>query len=161
VLLRTGESAIIENVSEPAAREVYLMRRPGIVGPPAAMLCLMLLFVLGAPGMGQRLFYLGMAVLIGGWALRAWRVGVELTAKGITIRETWRTKRVPWGETARASTVPMRTMSPFAGRFPYRALALEHPDGTVSRFDDVSASTTGGAPVERLVSAINDRLRHG
>jgi hypothetical protein len=135
------------------------MRRPGIVGPPVVMLSLMLLFVLGAPGIGQRLFYLGMAALTAGWAARAWRVGVELTAKGITIRETWRTKRVPWGEAVAARTAPMRTRSPFADRFPYIALALEHRDGSVSRFDDVSASSDEVVRVEGLVGAINDRLR--
>jgi hypothetical protein len=122
--------------------------------PAAVFVALSLLFVIGAPDVGGKLFSLAMFLVTTLWLVRCLRVGVATSGDTAIVRTSVWTHRFARSDFSEARVVPMPTMSPFGSRWRYVALGLLIPDGRVRRFSDISAASSR----ESIITAIVDHL---
>ena len=118
----------------------------------------MLLLAANERVVGALVMWLALSGLGGYFAVRAWRVGIELTDPELVVRGLFRTHRLGWGDVAAARLEPMRTASPFRDQFPYVALALDLVDGRSMQFEACSASKPTSGLLAQVVDQINGRL---
>lgn len=129
--------------------------------PAAFFFALSAIVLAGTPNVGTRVFYVGMTLLTGVWLVRCWRVAVEITESGVTVRGSLRTSRFPWSDIVEATLAPMKSASPLSRRWPYVALALRLHDGRARRFDDISAALARKASISAIVDHINGARGQG
>src|SRR5436305_6791286 len=101
----------------------YEFTRPGTVLPALAFLCFGFIYMLETPYVGMCVLC---AVIAAGSAYLLWRgfrVCVELSDDGVTIRTLWRTNRLRWDDISHAEVRSMRTASPLQRIRSYPALA--------------------------------------
>jgi hypothetical protein len=132
--------------------------RPSLWLPPAFFFGFSVVFLIGSPEVGSRVFYVLLAAASGYWLVRARRARVELTDDGLTVFGLTRTRRMAWADIRHATAEPMRTGSPFKKWLPYVALTLEFSDGRVRQIEEVAAAASHRATVDSIVAAVNDRL---
>lgn len=138
----------------------FEVRRLGTWLPPFAFGSFSLLLVVAAPDGGSRAFYAVLAAVMSYWFVRSWRVAVELRDDELVVRGQIRTRRYRWSEIRGAGIAPMRTMSPFAARWPYVALELDIADGR-RQFEEISASESHRSKIESIAAAIDARVSGG
>lgn len=91
-------------------------------------------------------------------AVRAWRgATVILDNRGVTVRQTARTRLFAWQDIAQARIV--RGSSAVSSQ--WRVLAIELRSGKVRRFQEIRAKSASSAILESVAEAINTRVERG
>lgn len=129
--------------------------------PPAFFFGFSVIVALAAPDIGQRIFYVLLALVTGYWLVRSLRVRVEISAEAIAAFGQLRTRRYPIAVVRGARAEPMRTASPLYRFAPYVALTLDFESGESRHFDEISVRQRDQEALDRIVTSINEVTSSG